>query len=175
MGTRFPLADPPPFPALFQVLVSLVSPHQDMRCSPRCSPDSSSARSERTGCGMLTGTAWPGVAPFPRSPILRGNPLGRPAGRPDPGHSGRRPVAPARTRRSVLTIDETLTRRARIERVYVVRDRRKFSTWDVGASDRGSGSRAGGPLTRRCPTSRERIVGGRCHLPAGHILGAPHR
>jgi len=32
----------------------------------------------------------------------------------------------------VLTIDETLTRRARIERVYVVKDRRKFATWDVG-------------------------------------------
>src|SRR5664279_5574599 len=43
---------------------------------------------ERTVCGMLTGAGLAGIWHHSRPPILLRNPLGRAAGRPDPGHPG---------------------------------------------------------------------------------------
>src|SRR5450755_2762827 len=87
--TRFPFVAAATFPVLFH-RTGIRGIHRDVH---RFRPPPGRTDGVRNVDRRRPGR---GVAPFPRPPILRGHPLGRPAGRADPGPPGRGPAAPAR-------------------------------------------------------------------------------
>src|SRR5664279_1144372 len=87
--TRFPVVAAAPFPFLFH-RTGIRGVHRDVhRIHPPPGGTNGVWNVDRRRPGR-------DLAPFPRPPILLRNPLGRPAGRPDPGRPGRGPAAPAR-------------------------------------------------------------------------------
>src|SRR5664280_1402038 len=80
--TPFPVVAAAPFPFLFH-RTGIRGVHRDVH---RIHPPPGGTNGVRNVDRRRSGRD---LAPFPRPPILLRNPLGRPAGRPDPGHPGR--------------------------------------------------------------------------------------